>query len=138
MAVMRPCAYATCPFLEFPVYLEIRQKCYRCRDCDNTPTSTQSLDWHEHRSPNTKPYENWLLRMLVNSTVADVARKLGGSEGILTGVLAPWIAKEVDWHELPKLSVISLDEIARERGHRDFVLLLTTLTVSGVESIAVL
>ncbi|MDJ0649589.1 MAG: hypothetical protein QNJ60_12870, partial [Xenococcaceae cyanobacterium MO_188.B19] len=34
------------------------------------------LSWHELRSPNTKPYERWLLKFLVNSTVVDVANKL--------------------------------------------------------------
>ena len=126
------------PIFEVPVYVEIRPKRYRCRDCDHTPTSTQSLDWHEPRSPNTKPYENWLLRMLVNTTVSDVSRKLGVSEGIVTGVLDRWISKDVDWNDFPELSVLGMDEIALKRGHRDFVVLLTTPTVSGVEILAVL
>ena len=126
------------PIFEVPVYVEIRPKRYRCRECDNTPTSTQSLDWHEPRSPNTKPYENWLLRMLVNATVSDVARKLEVSEGIVTGVLDRWISKVVDWHEFPELTVLGMDEIALKRGHRNFVVLLTTPTVSGVEILAVL
>ncbi len=126
------------PIFEVPVYVEIQPKRYRCRDCDNTPTSTQSLDWHEPRSPNTKPYENWLLRMLVNTTVSDVARKLEVSEGIVTGVLDRWISKGVDWHEFPELPVLGIDEIALKRGHRDFVVLLTAPTVSGVEILAVL
>ena len=126
------------PLFEVPVYVEIRPKRYRCSDCDNTPTSTQSLDWYESRSPNTKPYENWLLRLLVNSTVADVARKLEINEGIVTSALERWVAKEVDWTEVSELSVLGLDEIALKRGHQDFVVLLTTPTVSGVEILGVL
>ena len=126
------------PLFEVPVYVEIRPKRYRCRDCDNTPTSTQALDWYEARSPNTKPYENWLLRMLVNSTVADVARKLEVSDAIVTGVLDRWVSKEVDWTEVSELSVLGLDEIALKRGHQDFVVLLTTPTVSGVDILGVL
>ncbi len=68
------------PLFETPVFIEFRPKRYRCPFCEGKPTTTQRLSWHELRSPNTKPYEQWLLRMLINSTVADVARKLTISE----------------------------------------------------------
>src|SRR5437870_1521498 len=64
------------PLFDVPVFVELRPRRYRCRYCEGNPTTTQRLEWYEPRSPNTKPYEQWLLRMLINSTVSDVARKL--------------------------------------------------------------
>jgi transposase len=77
--------------------------------------------------------------MLINSTVADAARKLGVSEETIDGILDRWIEGEVDWTAGEWLGVIGLDEIALKRGHRDFVALVTVpLAEGGVEIVAVL
>ncbi|MEO0708436.1 MAG: helix-turn-helix domain-containing protein, partial [Cyanobacteria bacterium J06649_5] len=81
------------PLFEVPVFIELRPKRYRCKFCEGKPTTTQKLDWHEPRSPNTKPYERWLLRLMINSTVVDVAKKLNIKAGIVIGVLDRWLAK---------------------------------------------
>jgi len=75
------------PVFETPVLIEIRPKRYRCPFCEGHPTTTQRLSWQALRSPNTKPYEQWLLRLLVNSTMADVARKLTITDETVLGVL---------------------------------------------------
>ena len=75
------------PIFEQPVYIELKPKRYQCHHCKDKPTTTQRLSWHELRSPNTKSYEKWLLRFLVNSTVVDVANKLSISEERVTGVI---------------------------------------------------
>lgn len=127
------------PIFEVPVFLELRPKRYRCRFCDGNPTTTQRLEWYEPRSPNTKPYEEWLLRMLINSTVSDVARKLSLTDELVEGVLDRWIARTVNWDEFERLGVIGIDEISLKRGHRDFVTLVTApLEGGGVEILAVL
>jgi transposase len=126
------------PLFETPVYVEYRPKRYRCRHCQGHPTTTQRLSWHPLRSPNTKPYEDWLLRLLINSTVADVARKVEVSQEIVEGTLERWVAHTVDWDEFERLGVIGIDEIALKRGHRDFVVIVTTLSQSGVAILAVL
>jgi transposase len=126
------------PLFEVPVYVEFRPKRYRCRYCEDNPTTTQRVQWHEPRSPNTKPYERWLLRILVNSTVTDVARKLGVSEGIVEGIVERWLSPEVDWEKFLELKVIGIDEISLKRGHRDFVVVISTPTTEGVEILAVL
>jgi transposase len=77
--------------------------------------------------------------MLINSTVADAARKLGVSEETIDGILDRWIERAVDWTAREWLEVIGLDEIALKRGHRDFVALVTVLLAGGgVEILAVL
>ncbi len=90
-------------------------------------------------SPNTKPYERWLLKFLVNSTVVDVAQKLDISEGKVAGVLDRWVATKVNWDKFKRIEILGIDEIALKRGHRDYVVLVTTpSTTQGVEVLAVL
>lgn len=126
------------PLFEVPVYIELQPKRYRCQQCDGRPTSTQELSWYQHRSPNTKAYEQWLLRMLINSTVADVSHKLKLSEECVTGVLDRWIETKVNWSAFESIAVIGIDEISLKRGHRDFVALVTTPTAQGVAILTVL
>jgi transposase len=106
---------------ETPVLIEICPKRYRCPFCEGHPTTTQRLSWHELRSPNTKPYEQWLLRLLVNSTIADVARKLNISDETVLGVLKRWMNPQVNWDEFEHIEVVGIDEIALKRGHRDYI-----------------
>lgn len=114
------------PLFDVPVFVEIRPKRYRCPYCSGNPTTTPPCEWYEPRSPNTKAYEPWALRMLINSTVTDAARKLSVSEETIEGILDRWIARTVDWGAWERLGVIGIDEIALTRGHRDFVVLVTT------------
>lgn len=127
------------PLFEDRVFLELRPKRYRCDRCKGGATTTQTLSWYRPRSPNTKAYERWLLRMLVNSTVVDVAKTLRVTDDIVTGVLDRWIRSEVDWDEFEHIDVIGIDEIALKRGHRDFVVLVTArLEGQHVEVLATL
>ena len=127
------------PLFDVPVFSEIRPKRYRCPFCAGTPTTTQRCEWYAPRSPNTKAYEQWALRLLINTTVADAARKLGVLEETIDGILDRWIACAVDWAPWERLGVLGLDEIALKRGHRDFVTLVTVpVEEGGVEIVAVL
>lgn len=58
-----------------PTYLRYRPKRYRCENCDGHPTTTQRLDWHDPKSPNSYEYEQHVLLQLVNSTIGDVVVK---------------------------------------------------------------
>ena len=127
------------PLFEVPVWIEFSPKRYRCKHCDGKPTTTQRVSWHEVRSPNTKPYERWLLKILINSTVADVARKLNISAESVTGVLDRWLLAQVNWDDIEQISSIPIDEIALKRGHRDYVVLVTMHSpAGGVAVLAVL
>ena len=121
------------------VFIKFRPKRYQCDYCDKRPTTTQRLSWHEVRSPNTKAYEKWLLRLLVNSTVADVSKMLTISEESVNGILDRWLSVTVDWSEFNAIKVLGVDEISLKRGHRDFVVLVTVRCQSGgVKLLAVL
>jgi transposase len=126
------------PLFEVPVYLELRPKRYRCRRCEGGPTTTEQPSWYQRRSPNTTAYEQWLLRILINSTVSDVSHKLQVSEATVTGVLERWIETSVNWAAFSAIAVIGIDEISLKRGHRDFVAIVTTKTAQGVQVLAVL
>lgn len=129
------------PIFEQPVYVELRPKRYQCRDCKGKPSTTQRLSWQELRSPNTKPYEQWLLKCLVNSTVVDIARKLDISEAKVTGILERHVETKVDWAKFSQIEILGVDEIALKKGHRDYVVIVTTPVMEkgkGVEILAVL
>lgn len=126
------------PLFEVPVYIAIRPKRYRCPRCEGHPTTSQEMSWYVRRSPNTKAYEEWLLRLLVNSSVTDVASKLSISQDVVIGVIDRWIETSVDWEEFESIEVIGIDQIALKRGHRNFVALVTTVIAGRVEILAVL
>lgn len=127
------------PVFGQPVFIEFRPKRYRCKECEGHPTTTQRLSWHDVRSPNTNAYENWLLRLLVNSTVTDVAETLGISQETVIGVVDRQLSTTVNWDEFDAIKVLGIDEISLKRGHRDFVVLVTVRSnPRGVKLLAVL
>ena len=66
------------------------------------------------------------------------AKKLNIKAGVVTGVLDRWLTKQVNWAEFDQLEILGVDEIALKRGHRDYVVLVTTPLSSGVEVLAIL
>ena len=119
------------PILGRPVLIEIRPKRFRCPACDDHPTTTQKLDWYDERSPHTRAYDQWLLLSLIGSTVADVARKERLTYARVEGALERLLESEVNWDEVQSLELLGLDEIALKKGHRDFVVPVTTRTADG-------
>ena len=119
------------PILGRPVIIEIRPKRFRCPVCDDHPTMTQKLDWYDERSPHTRAYDQWLLLSLIGSTVSDVARKERLTYARVEGALERLLAERVNWDEVQSLEILGLDEIALKKGHRDFVVPVTTRTADG-------
>lgn len=119
------------PIFERRVYIEIRPRRYRCRYCEGGPTTTQRLDWYEPNSPHTKAFEQDMLRALINATVADVSRKHGLSEDAVEGIMTRSLASAIDWDTVDSLGVVGIDEIALTKGHRDFVVIVTSRDAQG-------
>jgi len=113
------------------VFIRLRPKRFRCLTCDGRPTTTQRLSWYEPRSLHTIAYERHLLLVLLNSTVEDVVRKEDVTYDAVLGVLDRWIASSVEWDTLGAFEVIGIDEIALLKGHRDFVVVVTALLITG-------
>jgi transposase len=114
-----------------PTYLRYRPKRYRCEYCDGQPTTSQRLDWHEPNSPNAFAYEQHILLQLVNATIEDVAVKERLSYDSVLGILERHISDKVDWSQYVTLDQLGLDEIALRKGHRDFVVIVTSRLKNG-------
>lgn len=127
----RPIRLRHLPSFGFVVYIELQPKRFRCPFCDDHPTTTQKLSWYNPKSLHTRAYERSLLVQLVNSTIADVCRKEDVSCDALQGIVDRWIESEVDWARVPAFSTIGIDEIARRKGHGDFVALVTARLPTG-------
>ena len=67
-----------------------------CEDCDGKPTTTEQPDWFKRGSQFTNAYEDYLMRMLINSTILDVARKQGLTYDEVAGSLNRQIQAEVN------------------------------------------
>ena len=119
------------PILGRPVYLRLRPKRYRCSDCDGGPTTTQQLSWYNAKSPHTKAYEKYILLQLVHATIEDVSIKEGLGAKAIEGIVERWISGEVQWGEVKRVKILGLDEIARKKGHRDFVVIVTGKSTDG-------
>lgn len=108
-----------------PVYVRFRPQRYECLDCEGQPSTTQQVSWHTSNSPNTTAYEDHVLLQLVNTTIQDVSVKEPLEYDAVLGIMERRIASRVDWTQYTALGVLGLDEIARKKGHRDFVVIVT-------------
>jgi len=106
-------------------YLRYRPHRYQCQDCEGHPTTSETLAWHDAKSPHSFAYDNHLLVELVNSTVEDVSLKEGISYARMAGVLERQVNAHVDWNVITEIEILGLDEIALKKGHRDYVTLVT-------------
>ena len=127
------------PILGQPVYLRVRPKRYRCPYGAGGPTPTQQLSGYTPKSPPTKAYEKYILRQLVQATIADVSMKEGLGAKAIDGIVERWVRGEGQWGEVRRGKILGLDEIALKKGHRDFVVIVTGKSASGeVKVLAVL
>lgn len=120
------------------VYIRLRPARFQCDTCANHPTTREEPDWYNQRSKFTKAYEEWLMKMLINSTIDDVARKEDVSSEDVEGVLIRQVKTKVNWDLIEKLTYFGLDEIALKKGHKDFVVIVSARIADAVQIIAVL
>jgi transposase len=118
------------PIFGHRVYLRLLPKRYKCPDCDNR-TTTQKLDWCESKSPHTKAYDEHLMKQLVNSTVEDVSHKENVGYDAVDGVINRCIDASVNWDEYTELKILGIDEIARRKGRKDYIAMITTQQANG-------
>ena len=119
------------PVFGRPTYLRYRPKRYRCEKCEQRPTTTQELEWHEKGSPNTMSYDDHILLQLVHSTIEDVSIKEKMSYDSVLGVMERRIATETEWSRYTTIGRLGLDEIALKKGHQDFVTIVTGRLENG-------
>jgi transposase len=126
------------PILGQQDYIRIKLARYQCEYCDDNPTTTEQTSWFTRRSKFTKAYEEYLMRSLINSTILDVSRKEGVSYDDVEGVLNRQIEKQVDWTQFNKINILGLDEIAIKKGHKDFVVIVSTRINGVIKILAIL
>jgi len=108
------------------VYIEITPPRGICKNCDDSTTTTQILNWYERNGHQTKPYNDYLLLQLIGSTLVDVAKKEGLTEDLLQGVIDRYKIDKVDWKSVKQIGLLGLDEIANKKGHNDYITLITS------------
>jgi transposase len=123
------------PILDIPVYLKIQPARYQCEYCDDNTTTTEQYDWCERRSSTTKGLDAYVARCLINSTIADVARKERLGYKVVESSINRQISKEVDWNSYKDLHTVGVDEISMKKGHQEFVVVISARTKAGKLSV---
>jgi len=119
------------PILGQETYIVIRPRRGQCTHCSPNPTTTQELDWYEPRSPHTKAYDQYLMKQLIGSTVADVSLKEKVGYDAILGALNRQVASEVNWAEVEHLGTIGIDEVAGKKGHQGYHAVITARQDDG-------
>lgn len=126
------------PILGKACYLRIKLPRFRCNDCPKKPTTTCQPIWRRRNSAYTTDFEAYILKSLVNSTVSDVSRQEGLSEGVVSRLLDAYISTEIDWKTVDVIGQLGIDEIAIKKGHQDFVTIITSRLQGEIRLLAIL
>jgi transposase len=119
------------PILGQETYMVIRPKRAQCPTCQHQPTTTQTLKWYDQRSPHTKAYDRYLMKLLIGSTVADVSFKENLGYDTVLGALERQVDKEVNWDEVQNLGTIGIDEVAHKKGRQSYRAVVTARQDDG-------
>ena len=127
------------PILGYKTYIRIKPHRGICNRCDVKPvTTTQTLDWYDRRSRHTKPYEDYLLFELVNSTFSDVSRKEDLDSHTIESILNKKIETRTEFSAIKSLGVLGVDEISLRKGHKKYVSVITYRATDKVHILTVL
>jgi transposase len=119
------------PILGQETYIEIRPRRAQCQTCLHNPTTTQTLPWYDQRSPHTKAYDRYLMKLLIGSTVADVSLKENLGYDAILGALERQVDEEVNWAEIQNLGSIGIDEVAHKKGRKSYRAVVTARQDDG-------
>ncbi len=126
------------PIQEDRVFIHVKWPRFICTYCDDNPTTSFHPDWLDKTGKFTKKFEHFFLKMLVNSTIKDVAIKFNTTEEILQGIIDRNIVTEIDWSTLNPTR-IGIDEIALRKGHDHYLTIISDISKgSQVKVIAVI
>jgi hypothetical protein len=89
------------------------------------------LDWYDQRSPHTKAYDRYLMKLLIGSTVADVSLKENLGYDAVLGALERQVDDEVNWDEVQNLGTIGIDEVAHKKGRQSYRAVVTARQDDG-------
>jgi transposase len=126
------------PILGHEVYIKIVPVRYQCEYCDDKTTTTEQASWYNRRSKFTKAYEEYLMKMLINSTLEDVSRKENVTPDDMEGALKRQIEAKVNWDEFDQIPILGLDEISLKKGHKNFVVIVTAKIKEKIKILSIL
>ena len=119
-------------------YIQITPARGRCDNCKGNPTTTQTCSWYNKSNRQTKAYEEYLLLMLINSTISDVSTKEDMGYKAIESIVDRYIETEIDWSKVKEIGLLGLDEISLKKGYQDYVTLITSKTKEEVKILGVL
>jgi len=119
------------PILGQETHIAIRPCRAQCPRCLHNPTTTQELSWYEQRSPHTKAYDQYLMKQLISSTVADVSLKEKVGYDAVLGALQRQVASEVNWAEVQNVGTVGIDEVAHKKGRKSYRAVITARQDDG-------
>ena len=127
------------PILKYETYICVRPKRGQCKNCLHMPTTTQLVPWYVQKSPHTTAYDEYLMKLLIGSTVQDVSLKENVGYDAILGTLKRRVPAKVEWENITHLGTVGIDEISLKKGHKDFAAILTARQDDGtVRVLAVL
>lgn len=123
------------PILGQETTVEIRPRRGQCATCLHKPTTTQTVEWYDQRSPHTKAYDRYLMKLLIGSTVADVSLKENLGYDAVLGALERQVEEEVNWEQVQNLGTIGIDEVAHKKGRQSYRAVVTARQDDGTVTI---
>ena len=119
------------PILGRETIVCIRPKRGQCFNCPTHPRTTQLLEWYEAKSPHTKAYDRYLMKLLIGSTIEEVSLKEQVGYDAILGALKREVSTEVKWEEIEEIGTIGIDEIALKKGKRHYAAVITARQKGG-------
>ena len=108
------------------VYIEFQPMRFQCFDCDGCPTTTQKPSWYQSTGHCTQLYAEYILNQLVNSTIEDVSKQENITYKKIVSIINKKVPNKIDWSKIKEIEYLGIDEIALKKGHKDFVVIIST------------
>ena len=108
------------------VYIEFNPVRYICTNCEGTPTTTEKPSWYMSKGQCTEQYAEYILNLLINSTIQDVSGQAGITYKRIVSIVKYHVPNKIDWSNIKELKTLGIDEISVKKGHKDFVVIVST------------
>lgn len=107
------------------VYIKFQPVRFQCLDCVGSPTTTQIPSWYQSRGKCTMLYAKYIINMLVNSTIQDVAKKENLTYERVSSIINNHVPNKIDWSKIKEIKDLGIDEISLKKGHKSFVVIIS-------------
>jgi len=116
------------PVFDQRVFIHVKWPRFKCDKCDKDNSTTSfKPKWVNNTGNKTREYENYCLKVLINSTIKDVSEKLNTTEEVIEGIVNRNIKANINWAEVNP-TTIGIDEIALRKGHSHYVTIVSDLS----------